>query len=73
MPSLRRPDADGALAVGTQTVLFTPKDVMSFELSPFSRLDAQFMEWLREECGSETRVLVWRGWKALPSASVRTL
>ncbi|KAI9068552.1 hypothetical protein FKP32DRAFT_1642132 [Trametes sanguinea] len=63
----RRADADvsAALAVGTQTVLFTPKDVMSFELGPFSGLDARFVEWLGEEYGGGMRVLVKRGWKDL--------
>ena len=48
-----------------QVVCFTPKDVMSFELGPFSGLDARFVEWLAEEYGGGTRVLVRRGWKDL--------
>ncbi|KAI0641636.1 hypothetical protein C8Q79DRAFT_988423 [Trametes meyenii] len=63
--SSRRPDADGVVAVVSQTVLFTPKDVMSFELGPFSGLDARFVEWLGEEYGGGMRVLVKRGWKDL--------
>ena len=38
---------------------------MSFELGPFSGLDARFVEWLGEEYGGGTRVLVRRGWKDL--------
>ncbi|KAJ2988251.1 hypothetical protein NUW54_g9171 [Trametes sanguinea] len=49
----------------SRTVLFTPKDVMSFELGPFSGLDARFVEWLGEEYGGGMRVLVKRGWKDL--------
>ena len=47
------------------TVMLTPKDVMSFELGPFSGLDARFVEWLGEEYGGGVRVLVKRGWKDL--------
>ena len=63
----RRADADISTSPvsGTQTVLFTPKDVMSFELGPFSGLDARFVEWLGEEYGGGMRVLVKRGWKDL--------
>ncbi|OSD02286.1 hypothetical protein PYCCODRAFT_1435621 [Trametes coccinea BRFM310] len=63
----RRADSNvsTALAGGTQTVLFTPKDVLSFELGPFSGLDARFVEWLGEEYGGGMRVLVKRGWKDL--------
>ena len=39
-------------------VCFSPKDVMSFELGPFSGLDARFVEWLGEEYGGETRTRV---------------
>ena len=46
-------------------VCFTPKDVMSFELGPFSGLDARFIEWLGEEYGGGVRVVVKRGWKDL--------
>ncbi|KAI0764228.1 hypothetical protein BD413DRAFT_196727 [Trametes elegans] len=61
----RRAESDGAAACALQTVLFTPKDVMSFELGPFSGLDARFVEWLGEEYGGGQRVLVKRGWKDL--------
>ncbi|KAI0357232.1 hypothetical protein OH77DRAFT_1435926 [Trametes cingulata] len=63
--SSRRADSDTGLVSGMQTVLFTPKDVMSFELGPFSGLDARFVEWLGEEYGGGMRVLVKRGWKDL--------
>ncbi|CDO70165.1 hypothetical protein BN946_scf185009.g16 [Trametes cinnabarina] len=65
--SSRRVDADGSVGItgGSQTVLFTPKDVMSFELGPFSGLDARFVEWLGEEYGGGMRVLVKRGWRDL--------
>ncbi|KAH9938813.1 uncharacterized protein BXZ73DRAFT_89188 [Epithele typhae] len=46
-------------------VCLTPKDVMSFELGPFSGLDARFVEWLGEEYGGGVRVCVKRGWKDL--------
>ncbi|EJF59440.1 hypothetical protein DICSQDRAFT_65039 [Dichomitus squalens LYAD-421 SS1] len=46
-------------------VMLTPKDVISFELGPFSGLDARFVEWLGEEYGGGVRVLVKRGWKDL--------
>jgi len=47
------------------TVVLTPKDVMSFELGPFSALDARFVEWLGEEYGGGMRVVVRRGWRDL--------
>ncbi|KAI0820886.1 hypothetical protein BC628DRAFT_1394823 [Trametes gibbosa] len=64
-PLGRRSDSDATLVAGTQMVVFTPKDVMSFELGPFSGLDARFVEWLGEEYGGGVRVLVRRGWKDL--------
>ena len=41
----------------------TPKDVMSFGLEPFNGLYAQFVEWLWDEYGGGTWVLVRTGWK----------
>ena len=38
---------------------------MLFEVGPFSGLDARFVEWLEEDSGGGTRVLVRRGWKDL--------
>ncbi|KAL1942164.1 hypothetical protein VTO73DRAFT_6228 [Trametes versicolor] len=63
--SSRRIDLDAGLIAGAHLVLFTPKDVMSFELGPFSGLDARFVEWLGEEYGGGVRVLVRRSWKDL--------
>ncbi|KAI0739915.1 hypothetical protein C8Q80DRAFT_1200979 [Daedaleopsis nitida] len=57
--------SEGQSSAGPQTVMLTPKDVMSFELGPFSGLDARFVEWLGEEYGGGLRVLVKRGWKDL--------
>ncbi len=50
---------------GAGTVVLTPKDVMAFELGPFSGLDARFVEWLGEEYGAGVRVLGKRGWRNL--------
>ncbi|CCM02730.1 uncharacterized protein FIBRA_04837 [Fibroporia radiculosa] len=47
------------------TVILTPKDVMSFELGPFSGLDARFVEWLGEEYGGGSRVVARRNWRDL--------
>ncbi|PCH34611.1 hypothetical protein WOLCODRAFT_124733 [Wolfiporia cocos MD-104 SS10] len=46
-------------------VMLTPKDVMTFELGPFSGLDARFIEWLGDEYGGAARVVVRRGWRDL--------
>ncbi|OSX62954.1 hypothetical protein POSPLADRAFT_1169563 [Postia placenta MAD-698-R-SB12] len=48
-----------------ETVLLTPKDVMSFELGPFSGLDARFVEWLGDEYGGGVKVVVRRSWRDL--------
>ncbi|RPD53578.1 hypothetical protein L226DRAFT_509969 [Lentinus tigrinus ALCF2SS1-7] len=61
----RRAEGDRDIPSGAQLVLLTPKDVMSFELGPFSALDARFVEWLGEEYGGGVQVLVKRGWKDL--------
>ncbi|KAL6310279.1 hypothetical protein BKA93DRAFT_755212 [Sparassis latifolia] len=47
------------------SVLLTPKDVMSFELGPFSALDARFVEWLADEYSGGIRVIVRRSWRDL--------
>ncbi|OCH89520.1 hypothetical protein OBBRIDRAFT_888367 [Obba rivulosa] len=57
--SAREDEADGRM------VVLTPKDVMSFELGPFSGLDARFVEWIGEEYGGGVRVVVRRGWRDL--------
>ncbi|KZT66324.1 hypothetical protein DAEQUDRAFT_813671 [Daedalea quercina L-15889] len=46
-------------------IILTPKDVVSFELGPFSGLDARFIEWLGDEYGGGSRVIVRRGWRDL--------
>ena len=51
------PDAD--------VVYLTPRDVLSFELGPLSALDSRYLEWLADEYGGGTRVVVKRGWKDL--------
>ena len=48
-------------------VYLTPRDVLSFELGPFSSLDAHYLEWLGEEYGGGKTVVVKRGWKDLMS------
>ena len=54
------------LPVRSPRLCFTPKDVVPFELGPFSGpVDARFVEWLGEESGGGTRVHVRRGWKDL--------
>ena len=53
------------LPVRSPRLCFTLKDVVAFELGPFSGLDVRFVEWLGEESGGGTRVLVRRGWKDL--------
>ena len=61
----RRAEGDRDIPSVAQLVLLTPKDVMSFELGPFSGLDARFVEWLGEEYGGGVQVLVKRGWRDL--------
>ncbi|EGO22871.1 hypothetical protein SERLADRAFT_356865 [Serpula lacrymans var. lacrymans S7.9] len=48
-----------------KVVYLAPKDVVSFELGPLSSLDARYLEWLGDEYGGRTRVIVKRGWKDL--------
>ncbi|EMD36073.1 hypothetical protein CERSUDRAFT_115984 [Gelatoporia subvermispora B] len=48
-----------------RTVVLTPRDVMSFELGPFSGLDARFVEWIGEEYGDGAKIIVRRGWRDL--------
>lgn len=61
----RVPEGERGISSAARLVLLTPKDVMSFELGPFSGLDARFVEWLGEEYGGGAQVLVKRGWKDL--------
>jgi len=43
----------------------SPRDIASFELGPLSSLDTQFVEWLAEEYGDGTRVILRKGWRDL--------
>ena len=47
----------------TSTVYITPKDMITFELGPLSSLDARYLEWLADEYGAGSQVVVKRGWK----------
>ena len=45
------------------TVVLTPKDLLSFDLGPLSGLDGRFIEWLVDVYGNGARVVVRRSWK----------
>ena len=47
-------------------VYLTPRDILAFELGPFSGFDARYLKWLADEYG--VKVVVKRGWKDLLSA-----
>lgn len=47
----------------SEPVYLSPKDVLSFELGPWSSLDARYLEWLAEEYAGGKRVVVRRGWR----------
>lgn len=54
------------------TVYLTPRDVLSFELGPFSPTDCKYLEWLAAEYAGgtaegqgERKFIVKRGWKDL--------
>ena len=51
---------------GDTVVYLTPKDILAFELGPFSGFDARYLKWLADEYG--VTVVVKRGWKDLLSA-----
>ena len=40
-------------------VYLTPKDILAFELGPFSGFDARYLKWLADEYG--VKVVVKRG------------
>jgi hypothetical protein len=46
-------------------IYITPKDMVSFELGPLSSLDVRYLEWLADEYGAGSRIVVKRGWKDL--------
>ncbi|KAI6145014.1 hypothetical protein BKA82DRAFT_652193 [Pisolithus tinctorius] len=66
VPSIAEtPDPSTPALPDTNVIYLTPRDVLSFELGPFSSLDARYLEWLGEEYGGGKKVVVKRGWKDL--------
>lgn len=66
VPSIAEtPDPSAPALPDTNVTYLTPRDVLSFELGPFSSLDARYLEWLGEEYGGGKKVVVKRGWKDL--------
>jgi hypothetical protein len=64
---LTRQDSSSSSAGSGETVVYlTPKDILAFELGPFSGFDARYLKWLADEYG--VKVVVKRGWKDLLSA-----
>jgi hypothetical protein len=64
---LARQDSSSSSAGSGETVVYlTPKDILAFELGPFSGFDARYIKWLADEYG--VKVVVKRGWKDLLSA-----
>ena len=57
---------DSSAGSGETVVYLTPKDILAFELGPFSGFDARYLKWLADEYG--VKVVVKRGWKDLLSA-----
>lgn len=54
---------------GETVVYLTPKDILAFELGPFSGFDARYLEWLAQEyVDSGVKVVVKRGWRDLLGA-----
>jgi len=56
---------DSSSGCGETVVYLTPKDILAFELGPFSGFDARYLTWLADEYGA--KVVVKRGWKDLLS------
>lgn len=50
---------------GGEAIVLGAKEVLSFELGPLSNLDARYLEWLGEEYGGGTKVVVKRRWRDL--------
>jgi len=46
-------------------IVLTPKDVLTFELGPYSSSDERYLEWIGNEYGGGSLVTVKRGWKDL--------
>jgi len=44
------------------TVVLTAKDILAFNLGPYSDVDGQFLRWLMEEYGGSVRLVVKRNW-----------
>jgi hypothetical protein len=63
---LARQEQDSSAGPGETLVYLTPKDILAFELGPFSGFDARYLKWLADEYG--VKVVVKRGWKDLLSA-----
>ncbi|KAF4587941.1 Lipid Metabolism-Associated Protein [Pleurotus pulmonarius] len=55
--------SQSASSSSSEPVYLSPKDVLSFELGPWSSLDARYLEWLAEEYAGGKRVVVRRGWR----------
>ncbi|KAJ3810910.1 hypothetical protein F5876DRAFT_76333 [Lentinula aff. lateritia] len=47
------------------TINLVPKDILAFELGPFSSVDERYLEWLVTEYGGGTTLLIKRSWKDL--------
>lgn len=45
------------------TIYLSPREILAFELGPFSSVDERYLEWLVLEYGGGTSVVVKRGWK----------
>ncbi|KAL0572215.1 hypothetical protein V5O48_009750 [Marasmius crinis-equi] len=46
-------------------VVLTPKDVLTFELGPYSSSDERYLEWLGDEYGGGSTLVIKRSWKDL--------
>lgn len=66
-PIAETPNPTARTPPDSDIVYITPRDVLSFELGPFSALDAHYLEWLGEEYGGGKTVVVKRAWKDLMS------
>lgn len=44
-------------------IYLSPREILAFELGPFSSVDERYLEWLVLEYGGGTSVVVKRGWK----------
>ncbi|KAL0947987.1 hypothetical protein HGRIS_010614 [Hohenbuehelia grisea] len=47
----------------TTTVVLSSRDLMAFELGPWSALDERYIGWLADEYAGGAKVVVKRGWK----------